>query len=92
MKIYGYQVIIRKDRNRHGGGVAFYVEDGSEFNQIELDIPNLELITFQVAIPHVKPILVTTGYRPPNIEVKLFDDFEEILRSLDTESHESIII
>ena len=37
--------LIRKDRNRHGGGVAFYVKDGLEFNQIELDLPNLELIT-----------------------------------------------
>ena len=92
LRIYGYQVIIRKDRNRHGGGVAFYVKDGLEFNQIELDLPNLELITIRLAIPHVKPILVTTGYRPPDSEVKLFDDFEEILRSLDAESHESIIM
>ena len=92
LRIYGYQVIIRKDRNRHGGGVAFYVKDGLEFNQIELDLPNLELITIRLAIPHVKPIMVTTGYRPPDSEVKLFDDFEEILRSLDAESHESIIM
>ena len=40
----------------------------------------------------IKPILVTTGYRPPDSEVKLFDDFEEILRSLNAESHESIIM
>ena len=92
LRIYGYQVIIRKDRNRHGGGVAFYVKDGLEFNQIELDLPNLELITIRLAISHVKPILVTKGYRPPDSEVKLFDDFEEILRSLDAESHESIIM
>ena len=92
LRIYEYQVIIRKDRNRHGGGVAFYVKDGLEFNQIELDLQNLELITIRLAIPHVKPILVTTGYRPPDSEVKLFDDFEKILRSLDAESHESIIM
>ena len=46
----------------------------------------------RLAIPHAKPILVTTGYRPPDSEVKLFDDFEAILRSLDAESHESIIM
>ena len=92
LRIYGYQVIIRKDRNRHGGGVAFYVKDGLEFNHIELDLPNLKLITIRLAIPRVKPILVTTGYRPPDSEVKLFDDFEEILRSLDVESHKSIIM
>ena len=92
LRIYGYQVIIRKDRNRHGGGVAFYVKDYLEFNQTELDLPNLELITIRLAIPHVKPILITTGYRPPDSEVKLFEDFEEILRSLDAESHESIIM
>ena len=36
--------------------------------------------------------MLTTGYRPPESEVKLFDNFEEILRSLDAESHESIIM
>ena len=41
-RIYGYQAIIRKDRNRHGGEVAFYVKDGFEFNQVELDLPNLQ--------------------------------------------------
>ena len=34
LRIYGYKVIIRKDRNRHGGGVAFYVKYGLEFNQL----------------------------------------------------------
>ena len=58
-----------------------------------MDLPNLELITIRLAIPHVKLILVNTGYRPPDSEVKLFDDFEEeILRSLDAESHESMIM
>ena len=55
LRIYGYKVIIRKDRNRHGGGVAFYVKYGLEFNQIELDLPNLELITIQLAIPMLSP-------------------------------------
>ena len=50
------------------------------------------MITIRLAISHVKPILVTSGYRPSDSEVKLFDDFEEILRSLDAESHESIIM
>ena len=36
--------------------------------------------------------MVTTGYMLPYSEVKLFDDFEEILRSLDAESHESLIM
>ena len=48
LKIYGYQVIIRKDRNRHSGRVAFYVKVGLEINQIELDLPNLELIALQL--------------------------------------------
>ena len=90
LRIYGHKVIIRKDRNRHG--VAFCVKYGLEFNQIEPDLRNLELITIRLAIPHVKAILVTTGYGPPDSEVKLSDDFEEILRSLDAESHESIIM
>ena len=29
LRNYGYKVIIRKGRNRHGGGVAFYVNMAS---------------------------------------------------------------
>ena len=50
------------------------------------------MITIRLAIPHVRPILIITGYRPPDSEVKLFDDFEKNLRSLDAETHESIIM
>ena len=55
-----------------------------------MGLPNLELITIRLAIPHVKPILVTTGYRPPDSKVKLSDNFEKSLRLLDSESHKSI--
>ena len=44
--------MIKKDMNRHGGGVAIYVKDGSAFNQIKLELPNLQLITIRLAIPH----------------------------------------
>ena len=50
------------------------------------------MITIRLEILHVNPVLVTTGYRPLDSEIKLFDDFEEILRSLDAESHELIIM
>ena len=61
--------------NRHGGGVAFYVEYGLEFNQIELDLPNLQLITIQSAIPFVKPILVTACYKSPDNYLMILKKF-----------------
>ena len=64
----GY-TIIRKDRNRQGGGVALYVRSTINYREIRK--------------PKTKTILVGTWYRPPNSSIELFNNFEAILNRLE---------
>ena len=47
----------------------------------------MENITFDILMPHTKPITVGTIYRPPN-QSKLFDIFEENVPKLNTNYRE----
>ena len=51
----GY-ILERKDRNRFGGGVALYIRVYNRLN--DLPEANMELISFQVSKPRVKPFIV----------------------------------
>ena len=77
--IFGYN-IIRKDRNRNGGGVALYIRDTISLSERNDLIPDrLEMIFIEVNRPHSKSFLVSTWYRPPNSEMDLFDDCDLFL-------------
>ena len=62
----GFQSIVRKDRNRHGGGVAAYVKNGVKFKTREDLNSDIESISIELDIKHVKPVIVTTIHRPPH--------------------------
>ena len=65
--IDGYH-IIRKDRNRSGGGVAFYIRSSLNYKvRYEIDPFDLQILTVEINKPKSKPLLVTTLYWPhPN--------------------------
>ena len=58
--IEGFHSIYRKDRDRHGGGVAMFISD--EINFLERDDleTDFESLTVELDIQYVKPILITT--------------------------------
>ena len=91
--IEGYD-ILRRDRNRNGGGVAFYVAQSLTYvnRQGLLSHEDLEILTVEIKKPKSKPFLVTTWYRPPDSKVEIFDKFESYLLKLDQEDKESIIM
>ncbi|XP_045107676.1 uncharacterized protein LOC123515047 [Portunus trituberculatus] len=65
IEISGYQV-IRKDRNRNGGGVCMYIKSCLTFNQRnDIDTDGLEVIWCEVLLPKTRPIIVGCCYRPP---------------------------
>ena len=67
VEIPGYD-IVRRDRNRHGGGVAIYIRNNLVYinrNDIMPDI--LEAICIEVKKPRMKPLLVCSWYRAPDI-------------------------
>ena len=88
----GYD-LIRKDRNRHGGGVAMFIRNTINY-KIRSDImpENLETITVEITKPKAKPFLLSTWYRPPNMPVNIFMDYELIIQKMDHENKEIICI
>ena len=65
ISVPGYD-ILRKDRNRNGGGVLAYIKNDLAYNVREdLDSSN-ETIFLEIFLLHSKPILIGIFYRPPN--------------------------
>ena len=65
VSIDGY-TIIRKDRNRNGGGVCCYVLNDRNFNVRENFGSDFENIFLDILLPNSKPILIGILYRPPS--------------------------
>ena len=52
----------------------------------------IEFLTIEIDKDKIKPFLILTWYRPPISSFDLFDKFESILRLIDIEEKESIIV
>lgn len=77
--IQGYN-IYRKDRNKYGGGVAFYIKESLPVKiRADLMTPNLELLWLQVHIPHSKSLLIACCYRPPSAECAYLDELYGVM-------------
>ena len=64
VSIGGYN-LYRKDRNRNGGGVCFYVDENLSCNRrTDLEIQDLEMIWMEVRIGTTTN-LIASCYRPP---------------------------
>ena len=74
--IDGYD-LVRKDRKRTGGGVAVYIRNSINY-KIRQDVmpDNLELVTVEIIKPKVKPFLLNAWYRPPDMPIEAFNDYE----------------
>ena len=90
--IPGY-VIIRKDRNRHGGGVALYIKESLSYsNRADLVPDSLEMICVEINLPHNRSFLVSTWYRPPSADIDLFGDYDKFIEKCDYENKQLIIM
>ena len=84
--------IIKNDRNSFGGGVALYIHDSVPFTLYDAICSNVELLSIKLNIPYVRPILITTIYRPPGSLVDLFPKLEELLKSPEPDDTEIIFM
>ena len=83
--INGYN-LIRRDRNRNGGGVCVFIRKSIEFkHRTDLEKLELEMIALSIKKPNSKAFLVTAWYRPPNSAIECFDIFEDFLTCVDNE-------
>ena len=79
IKINGYDV-VRKDRNRHGGGVVIYTRSSINYTvRVDLAHESLEAITLEISKPRSKPFLINSWYRPPDSALELFNIYEDLI-------------
>ncbi|XP_077979525.1 uncharacterized protein LOC144434880 [Glandiceps talaboti] len=78
IKIEGYNLISRKDRNRRGGGVACYVKSSIPALDRSQDVPTgLELTLTEIRLASSKPLIVGSIYRPPGpVQIDWYNDVE----------------
>ncbi len=90
LKIPGYQV-VRKDRDRHGGGVCLYINSDIPFNpRSDLDCDGLEAKWIDLYLPKTKPITIGVVYRPPK-QNNFIDLFESVLSNF-TQDNEHVVL
>ena len=64
-EIPGY-CILRCDRNRNGGGLAYFVRQDLCFNLRSTTMGDIEGMFLEILLPKTKPIFVGIIYRPQN--------------------------
>ncbi len=57
MYVPGYS-ILRRDRDRHGGGIAIYIHENCEFT-LRLSHPDIELLLLDIQVRRFAPFLQT---------------------------------
>ena len=84
LHIPGFE-FIRRDRNRNGGGVGFYIKSSNSYVvRSDLNVVNLENLIIEIRKPNSKPFLIATWYRPPGSPSELFSSFESFIDQLDS--------
>ena len=81
MAIGGYS-FVRNDRkgDRRGGGTAMYYKSNFIASpRVDLCSSELETTWLDIALPNKHKILISSLYRPPNVDIK---DFTSILETL----------
>ena len=88
LSLHGY-TLVRRDRNKKGGGVCVYLRDSLSFKRLhEFEEQNLELIALEIQKPNLKPFLFTAWYRPPRLDSECFKYFELFLEKVEPKYEE----
>jgi exonuclease III len=86
VNIDGYD-IVRMDRDKHGGGVCFYIRRTiSYLNRGDLVLENLESVCLEINQPNSCSFIISTIYRPPSATVESFSQIESLLKNIDNEN------
>ena len=91
IEISGYN-IVRKDRNRQGGGVAIYYWDHLNVrNRDELVPVVVEAVCVEVSKTKCAPSLILTINRPPSYNEDTVEKIEKLIQNLNNENKEIIL-
>ena len=88
LNIEGYK-FGRLDRNRNGGGVAFYCKDTFQCAvRDDSSRSTLELICVEITPPKARLFIIILLYRPPNNPIEDFNKLEQVLQFFESEGRE----
>ena len=87
--IPGYQV-VRRDRDRHGGGIALYIRDHLHVDVL-LSHNSAELLIVELPLRSSK-VVCGLLYRPPSADASLLSDVESALEQLSPSRLKSLIL
>jgi len=82
--------IVRRDRNRHGGGIAIFIHDSIPF-KILLSHHSSELLFLELSLNNCNLICVLT-YRPPSADSSVLAHLEDSLDSLPQVSSRPLLL
>ena len=83
--------IVRRDRNRHGGGVALYVCNSVLFKSLVCGPADLELLIVSLCKGKFK-LCLGVFYRPPSSPPDIFDNLCELLLSVDLSHFSNFVL
>ena len=88
-----HYALLRKDRDRNGGGVVIYVHESIHFNLVShCSLEHLEALCIKVCLKNTKPIIFLNWYRPPNSKIELFNHYEDLLVLMNSFNGQVIIM
>ena len=72
--------IVRRDRNRHGGGVAMYIRNSLAFiRRNDLETDDVECIWIEMKCMQRQPVIIGSLDRPPSSPVDFMDKLGDII-------------
>ena len=89
LMVPGYQ-LVRRDRDRHGGGIAMFVQDHLPFTT-SLSHAHAELLVIEV---HLRRCTILCGllYRPPSSNASVLTDVESALEQLPPSKTRNLVL
>ena len=83
--------LIRKDRDRNGGGVCLFIKESISFNvRDDLRENGLEAIFVELLFQRSRPLLVGVCYRPPS-DGSFLDSFRSAISKVDPRNEMCIL-
>ena len=82
---------LRCDRNRHGGGVVYYIRNNLSYDVKSFFSPEVENVFFELLLPNTKPIVTGIIYWPP-IQSEFLEIINNHFNKIDTINNEIYIL
>ncbi|XP_062573471.1 uncharacterized protein LOC134235355, partial [Saccostrea cucullata] len=90
VQIKGYN-LVRRDRNRHGGGVLVYAKEKWTISNVQIR-DNMEMLSLDIKQYNSPKITIAVVYRPPDAKAKWVSTFENVVDEIMTDSSEVVIL